>query len=377
MVEGPSGLIYVCERAKIPYDWKPSVREFTFHNGAKVVGFSGEEPDSLRGFQCGLAWLDEPAHIALIQDVWDMLLMGLRMDGFPGGAKALITSTPLPIPWLKELVKDPKARITRESTYANLDNLDPTFRDNVLTRYEGTRLGRQELHGEILQDVEGALWNWEIVEASRISIETTLEDLAATMDRIVVAIDPAGTSGRKSDETGIVVVGRRGPHYFILADHSGRYTPERWATRAVGLYEHWGADAIVVERNYGGEMVKSVLNNISQWPRVVEVTSRRGKLIRAEPVFSLYEQFLVKHVPNLNELEEQMTEWIPGNFSPDRLDALVHGVTELAGNARPAQISTASGLIIPNNSPGGKFLNTNFAEAHRAPLNRPTVRSWS
>lgn len=306
MVEGPSGLISVCERAGMTYNWEPSKRKFTFSNGAIVTGYSAEEPDSLRGPQQGLAWLDEPAHMPFIDAVWDNLLLGLRLDGVPGGAKALITSTPTPIQWLKDLVSDPKSRVVRVSTYKNLDNLDPTFRDNILAKYEGTRLGRQELHGEILEDVEGALWTWDLIEQGRYTQEGTLEQFAEQMDRIVIGIDPAGTSRRKSDETGIVVVGKQGNDMYILADASGRYTPERWARRAIDLYDHWSADAIVAERNYGGEMVRAVLDNISAFPRVREVNSTRGKLARAEPVFSLYEQDRVHHLPGLNDLETQL-----------------------------------------------------------------------
>jgi len=378
MVEGPSGLIYVCERAGISYTWEPSKKEFTFANGAKVFGFSGEEPDSLRGPQFGLAWLDEPAHMPLIEAVWDMLLLGLRLDGVPGGAKALVTSTPLPIKWLKELMADPKSRVVRVSTYANLNNLDPTFRDNILSRYEGTRLGRQELHGEVLADIEGALWTWDLIENARVAPED-LFAFARTMDRIVVGIDPAGTSRRKSDETGIVVVGKKDGHMYVLADASGHHTPERWARRACDLYDLWDADAIVVENNYGGEMVKSTLDNISKYPRVKEVNSTRGKLIRAEPVFAQYEQGKVHHTGNLTDLETQLTEWIPGKgSSPDRLDALVHAVTELSDHARPATLTTASGLLIPNSNRRKRSVPNSVGRIN-APerLTHATVRSWT
>jgi len=378
MVEGPSGLIYVCERAGMSFTWEPSKKEFTFGNGAKVFGFSGEEPDSLRGPQFGLAWLDEPAHMPLIEAVWDMLLLGLRLDGVPGGAKALVTSTPLPIKWLKTLMADPKSRVVRVSTYANLSNLDPTFRDNILSRYEGTRLGRQELHGEVLADIEGALWTWDLIEEARVEPED-LFAFARTMDRIVVGIDPAGTSRRKSDETGIVVVGKKDGHMYVLADASGHHTPERWARRACDLYDLWDADAIVVENNYGGEMVKSTLDNISKYPRVKEVNSTRGKLIRAEPVFAQYEQGKVHHAGPLTDLETQLTEWIPGKgSSPDRLDALVHAITELSDHARPATLTTASGLLLPNTN-RRKRSAPNQISRISAPerLTRATVRSWT
>lgn len=376
MVEGPSGLIYVCERAGMSYTWEPSKKEFTFGNGSKVIGYSAEEPDTLRGPQHGIAWLDEPAHMPLIEAVWDNLLLGLRLD-IPGGSKVLVTSTPTPIKWLKELVKDSKSRVIRVSTYKNLDNLDPNFRDNILKKYEGTRLGKQELHGEILQDVEGALWNWDLIERNRHKLDgQTLERFGETMDRIVVGVDPAGTSRRKSDETGIVVVGKRGDCLYILQDASGHYTPKRWASRAIDLYDHWNADALVVERNYGGEMVRDVMDNISKFPRVREVNSTRGKLIRAEPVFSLYEQDRVKHLPNLADLETQLTEWIPGSSeSPDRMDAMVHAAHELSDHARPAEVQVASGSVANRNRyKAGRSPSATVSTPGR--ITRPTVRSW-
>lgn len=388
MVEGDSGLIRVCERAKVPYEWSPSKREFTFHNGSKVFGYSGEEPDSLRGPQHGIAWLDEPAHIAQIAEVWDNLLMGLRLDGVPGGSKVLCTSTPLPTKWLKALISDPLTRTVRVSTYANLDNLDPNFRRTVIQRYEGTRIGRQELHGEVLADVEGALWNFDMIVPNRIVLrlpngdDAPLEDLIPQMDRIVVGVDPAGTSKKRSDETGIVVVGRKGREMYVLADASGRYTPSGWARKAVDLYEHWQANAIVAENNYGGEMVRSTLSNERSTAYVKEVNSRRGKLIRAEPVVSLYEQSLVHHARTLENvedgLEQQMTEWVPGKGdSPDRVDALVHAITELVEGNGESEIATATGIIVP--SPHSGMGRRRFGEsvALQARPSRPTVRSWS
>lgn len=377
MVEGKSGLIKVCEAANIGYTWEPSRALFTFANGCQVLGFSAEKPDRLRGPQYSLAWLDEPAHMANIVEVWTNLMMGLRTP-IPGGTKALVTSTPKPIPWLKKMIEHKKSRVVTVSTYENIDNLDEDFREELLETYEGTRIGRQELHGEILGDVEGALWNWELLEKCRITIEGTIEQFAATMDRIVVAVDPAGTSRRKSDETGIIVLGKRDGIIYILADASGRYTPQRWATRVMDLHDHWGADCIVVENNYGGEMVKSTLTNVSAFPRIREVNSTRGKLIRAEPVFSLYEQIKVKHVGVLTDFEGQLTEWVPGQGdSPDRLDAMVHGVHELMDHARPATIQRASGLIVPNRAiRKSRHQNIGTITAP-ARLTRPTVRSWS
>jgi phage terminase large subunit-like protein len=378
MVEGDSGLIRVCEAANVGYTWEPSRSLFTFANGCQVFGFSAEKPDRLRGPQYSLGWLDEPAHMASIQEVWDNLMFGLRIK-IPGGTKVLVTSTPKPIPWLKKMSEHKRAVIARVSTYANIDNLDEDFREELLETYEGTRIGRQELHGEILGDIEGALWTWDLLEKCRHQVDGTIEQFAATMDRIVVAIDPAGTSRRKSDETGIIVMGKKDGIIYVLADASGKYTPQRWAQRAVDLYDHWHADAIVVENNYGGEMVKSTLTNISAYPRIKEVNSTRGKLIRAEPVFSLYEQIKVKHVGSLTDFEGQLTEWVPGQGdSPDRMDAMVHGAHELMDNARPAEIQTASGLIIPKTASYNRSRSRQVASITApARLTRPTVRSWS
>jgi phage terminase large subunit-like protein len=339
MVEGPSGLIYACERAAVDYTWEPSKKEFTFGNGAKAFGYSAEEPDSLRGPQHGVAWLDEPAHMPLITEVWDMLLMGLRLDGVPGGAKVLCTSTPLPLKWLKELMKEEDTITVRVSTYANLNNLDPQFRKNVLKKYEGTRLGRQELHGEIIEDVEGALWQSQMIEDERVD-EMPDQDITP-FDRVIVAVDPAGTSTRRSDETGIIVLGRLAGHIYVLEDASGKYSPAAWANKVVAVFDKWQADRVIAEKNYGGEMVESTLRNVAAHLPLTMVQSRRGKALRAEPTVALYEQRKVHHVGLHEALEAQMTEWVPGDSdSPDRVDALVHGLTELGGLSAPAEIVT-------------------------------------
>lgn len=340
MVEGPSGLIYVCERAGVDYDWQPSKKEFRFANGALAIGYSAEEPDSLRGPQHGIAWLDEPAHMPLIEDVWDNLLMGLRLDGVPGGAKVLCTSTPLSTKWLKALIAEEDTVTVTVSTMANIKNLDPKFRKNVLRKYEGTRLGRQELHGEILEDVEGALWNSAMIEADR---QRDFDAEITPMERIVVGVDPAGTATRRADETGIVVVGQRGGHFYVLADYSGKYTPGGWAEKVSYAYMRHGADRVVAEKNYGGDMVENTLRNSSVNLPLTIVSSRRGKMLRAEPIVALYEQRKVHHVlhpEHLADLEAQMTEWVPGQEdSPDRVDALVHALTELSGNGEAAEIA--------------------------------------
>lgn len=341
MVEGESGLLAVFSRAGQAAEWEPSKRKITLGNGSIIHAYSGEEPDRLRGPQHGGAWLDEPAHIPLIVDVWDNLLLGLRMGSHP---RILCTTTPLPTKWLKELVKRPDTRAVRVSTYVNLDNLAPTFREAVLSKYEGTRLGKQELHGEILEDVEGALWNFGMIEPHRTML--TAED----MEYITIGVDPAGTANAKSDETGIIAVGRMAKHLYVLADVSGKYSPEGWAKATWDLFDLLGADAIVAEKNYGGEMVTSVLRNHRLQTRAALdgrldlVTSRRGKKIRAEPIVAYYEQGRGHHVQGLDTLETEQTTWVPGvGDSPNRVDALVHAATDVMKVTEPASIASPVG----------------------------------
>lgn len=357
MVEGESGLIRVCEIAGIDYTWEPSKREFTFQNGGKVYFYTAEEPDSLRGPQHHLAWLDEPAHMPLIDLVWDNLLLGLRLGDRP---RVLITSTPTPIKWVKNLVKEDDTVVVRVSTYANIDNLAPTFRKNVIKKYEGTRLGRQELHGEIIEDVEGSLWNAELIVLAH---QLVLEDfdgvpydtyLGVPFERVIVAVDPAGTSTKRSDETGIIVVARIGRNFFVLDDLTGKYTPDGWAKKVVYAYQKWGADRVVAEKNYGGDMVRSNMKNQDENLPITLVTSRRGKAIRAEPIVGLYEQGRVHHVGGLPLLETEQTEWVPGvGDSPNRIDALVHGITNLMKAGGKGEVASAVGNRITQGAPGG------------------------
>lgn len=334
MVEGPSGLIYVCERAGIGYDWKPSQMEFTFANGAKIFGYSAEEPDSLRGPQHGAAWLDEPAHMALIEEVWSNLLYGIRLPGHPGGARVLCTSTPLPLKWLRDLEEKESTEVVRVATRVNMVNLDPMFIDNVIKPLEGTRNGRQELDGEILTDTPGALWKGEYLQILRPEAVPSWE----AFERIVVAIDPAGSTKKRADDTGIVVVGLLEGKFYVLADYTGKYSPREWAKKAMYAYEVWHADAIIAEHNFGGDMVEENLTNEIERrpdmlpPRIIITRSQRAKDIRAEPIVGLYEHQAVAHAPHLKDLEDEMLGWVPGSGpSPNRVDALVFGITELQG----------------------------------------------
>ena len=335
MVEGESGILATSAPGARP-QWEPSKKELTWPNGAKGFLYTGEEPDRLRGPQHYDTWIDEPAHMPLIEDVWSMLLFGLRLVNGHGN-RICATTTPKPTKWMKELIADPTTVSVVASTYANIDNLAPTFAAQVLKRYEGTRMGRQEIHGEVLADVDGALWGWEMIEEHRVK---TAPELA----RVEVGIDPAGTSGKRSDETGIVVAGAAGGEFYVLEDASGTYSPETWARKSVAAYDRHSADAIVPETNYGGEMVVSTLKAVDESPRIRPVNSRRGKVLRADPIVALYEQGKVHHVGLHSDLEDQMITWVPGTTSPDRVDALVHVLTSLAKTVAPAAIATPLSL---------------------------------
>lgn len=360
MVEGDSGLLAVFAAAKISATFEPSKRQISIPcectpdaalpkhmNGHIIQLFTGDEPERLRGPQHAYVWLDEPAHFALIQAVWDNMQFGLRLGDHP---RILCSTTPLPTKWMKELIAEEDTVSVTVSTFANMKNLAPTFKKVMLKKYEGTRLGRQELYGEVLEDIQGALWTWALIEDNRklphIDEEgnrhypVTVED----MERIVVAIDPAGTSSKKRDETGILVVGKIGDHYYVIEDASGTFTPEGWASKAWEMFDKYGADKVVAEKNYGGEMVLSTLRNVRKGGPVDLVTSRRGKALRAEPVVALYEQGTVHHLDLFEKLETQMTEWVPGmSDSPDRVDALVHGITKLYEGSAPGSFASPAG----------------------------------
>lgn len=341
MLEGESGILTIAPPDHRPV-YEPSKKRLTWPNGAIGTLFSAEEPDRLRGPEHYYAWLDEAAHWPLVQECWDNLLFGLRLGQRP---RILITTTPKTRPWLKELVADERTRKVTVSTYANIDNLSPIFAERIINRYEGTRLGRQELYGEMLQDVEGALWTWEIIEEPRV-------ESAPELGRIVVAIDPAGSTRVNADQTGIVVAGTDYYDWFVLEDRSGQYTPRGWGHAAMAAYERHDADAIVVERNFGGDMVKENLRHCGFDGKIIETTSSRGKTLRAEPIVGLYEQGKVHHVGVLEDLEAQMTEWVPEDSdSPDRVDALVFAVTELSKRRARATVASPTSLTkrTPNN----------------------------
>jgi phage terminase large subunit-like protein len=328
LVEGESGLLAVHPPEFRPV-YEPSKRRLTWPNGAQATLYNGTEPDQLRGPQHDAALLDELAKYAHAQDTWDMLQFGLRLGLRP---RQCITTTPRPLPLLKQIMGSETTVVTRGSTFENRSNLAPSFLDQIVKRYEGTRLGRQELLAEILDDVPGALWTRAMFDEARI-------DKAPDLRRIVVAVDPSGTSGDDDgDSIGIVVAGLgidgRG---YILADRTCSLSPAGWGRRVVEAYRDFSADRVVAERNFGGEMVAAVIRTAAKEARLPvaykDVTASRGKVQRAEPVAALFEQRRIKMVGAFSELEDQCcaltSDGYVGEGSPDRADALVWAITEL------------------------------------------------
>lgn len=323
MVEGESGILAICPKHERP-NYLPSKRRLEWPNGAKSLIFTADEPERLRGKQHSGLWADE---IAAWQypEAWDQAKFGLRLGNNP---QACITTTPKPSKLIKDLIKDPVCIVTRGSTYDNRGNLAPSFFAQIIKTYEGTRLGRQELNAEILDDNPGALWNHKQIDALRVTERPHLK-------RIVVAIDPAVTSGEDSDETGIVVAGMGADdHVYVISDLSLIESPDGWARCGVKAYHDNKADRIIAETNNGGDLVEAVIRTVDVNVSYKKVTASRGKMIRAEPIAALYEQGRVHHVGSFDKLEDQMCEYSPisSKKSPDRMDALVWAITELTEN---------------------------------------------
>lgn len=319
MIEGESGLLNVGQPQERP-TYEPSKRRLTWPNGAIATVFSADKPDRLRGPQHDGAWADEIAAWRY-PEAWDQLMFGLRLGDDP---RVVATTTPRPIPLIKELVESDTTHVVRGSTYDNRANLAPAFFEKIIARYEGTRLGRQELYAEILTDVPGALWNRSMIEIGRVAKPPT------TLRRIVVSIDPAASANEDSAETGIIVAGiGEDGHGYVLEDVSLTASPDKWARQAVSAFYVHGADRIVAEVNNGGDMVEHTLRTVDRTVPYKAVRASRGKEIRAEPVAALYEQGRIHHVGYFGPLEDQLCTWLPGEKSPDRLDALVWALTEL------------------------------------------------
>lgn len=344
MVEGESGLLSVCwagdktvtgEPLGRPA-YEPSKRRLTWANGAIATLFSAEEPERLRGPQAEAMWADELASWKYLRETWDMAMFGLRLGDYP---RVCITTTPKPLKLIREIMQDKRTVITRGSTFDNVGNLAPTFLQSIRDKYEGTRLGRQELHAEVLEEAEGALWTRAQVE--RIQHRGPLPE----MKRVVIAIDPATTATEESDETGIIAAGLgMDDRAYVLEDASGRYAPDKWAAKAVELYKRHGAHMIVAEGNQGGEMVTHTIRTAWANAPVTRVHAKVGKRARAEPVAALYEQDKVSHCAAMPDLEDQMVIWEPlsGMPSPDRLDAMVWALTELMLKAKAPTAQTGA-----------------------------------
>lgn len=332
-IEGPSGMLAISPPEFRP-TYEPSTGKLLYPNGALCHLCSAEEPERLRGLNLDGAWCDEIVTWGKCEYAWDVLSMAIRVDGPLGDAPRIVCSTtPKPIPLIRSLAKSELTVVTRSRTQDNAANLSRTALAQLMEKYGGTTLGRQELDGELLDDGSGTLWTREMLDALR--VEPSPDRI---FRRIVIAIDPAGSSHERSDETGIIVCAYGTDNKgYILEDLSGRYSPGGWARQAVRAYKHWNADKIVAENNFGGEMVTATIHSEDSTVPVKVVHASRGKLVRAEPIMALYEQEKVHHVGAFPTLEDQMVEWVPGSGnSPDRMDALVWGLTELMVESQPA-----------------------------------------
>lgn len=339
--------------AVTPPDEAPDVRfkpvRLRWQSGAVAFGYNGTEPDQLRGPEFDTAWVDELAKYKKATDLWDMLKFTMRR----GDPRVLVTTTPRPIPIIRHLIADSKTAVTRGKTTDNADNLPPQFLDEIMAKYAGTRLGRQEIEGEIIDDVPGALWTSAILDASRV-------DEAPEMARVVVAVDPSGTTGKDDgDAIGIVVAGRgvdgRG---YVLADDTCKLSPEGWGRRAVTAYHRHEGDRIVAETNFGGDMVRYVIKQVDAGVPFKAVSASRGKSVRAEPISALFEQGRVSIVGSLPELEDELKQTTASGFigdaSPNRMDAMVWALTELMLTWQ-ASDSSSSPVAIPSAASGWGF----------------------
>lgn len=337
MIEGESGILTVSPPWNRP-DYTPSKRKLRWKNGVTALCFTAEKPRQLRGPQCHAAWADEVAAWQY-DDAWDQLQMGTRLGSDP---KTCVTTTPRPTRLIRALLADASTRTTRGTTYDNAANLAPQWYAETLKKYEGTRLGRQELNAEVLGDTPGALWTLARLDASRVA-------RAPDLIRVCVSVDPSATSSETSDETGIIGAGvSAAGEGYVLRDVSGKFSPAEWGERAVLLHDELSADFIVAESNNGGEMVGHVIRSAAEKLHregkrssshivVRLVHASRGKTTRAEPVAAFFEQLRAHIVGVLAKLEDQLTTWdaSTGQPSPDRLDALVWALWALMIEGKP------------------------------------------
>ncbi len=326
VLDGPGGIMAVCPPAERPR-FQSKDMTLVWPNGAKSLLFSAEKPERQRGPQCYKLWCDELAAWRYLEDTWDQAMFGLRLGTNP---QAVVTTTPKPLKLIKALRSDPRTKLTTGTTYDNNANLAPKFYARIISKYEGTRLGRQELNAELLDDNPTSLWRRSEIDALRVRE-------APQLSRVVVGVDPAVSAKADSDETGIVAVGqdeRWPPHYYVLLDSSGIYKPKGWAEEALAAYKNLRADRIIGEVNNGGDLVEANLRAVDIAFAYKSVHATRGKTIRAEPVAALYEQSRVHHVGSFPQLEDEQCDWDPSlpaekQRSPNRMDALVWAISEL------------------------------------------------
>ena len=341
MIEGDSGILRTARNDFYP-NYEPSKRLITWPNGVKAQIFYAEEPNTVRGPNNFRAWVDEPASF---QDASiglkgpngeDTAMSNLLMTLRKGSPQLLVTGTPKPLKLVQDLLRYEGAIIVRGGTRENKMNLAPRWLKEMEAQYEGTRLGKQELDGEVLDDNPNALWRRAWIEEARVAVPP------GDMERIVIGVDPAASSGENSAETGIISGGRwwhpgeERYHFYLFGDRSLRGTPREWATAARDAYKFYRADRVVAEKNNGGEMVEFTMKTVAPDVAYSDVWASRGKTTRAEPISALYEQGRVHHVgdPRIFQiLEDQYCNWIPGMLSPDRLDAAVWCLTELNDSA--------------------------------------------
>ena len=339
-LEGESGLIAVLNRYDELDQYNRSQGALTLKNGSRIKIFSGEEPERLRGPQHHGAWVDELAAFRYLQETWDQLQFGLRLGQHP---QVVVTTTPKPRGLLKELMTrtDNTVVITRGSTFDNAANLAPTALLELRARYEGTTLGKQELYGEMIDVVDGALFTRQQIDDNR--SDKPIGRIMST----VVSVDPAVTNNDSSDETGIVVCASDDQgNGYVLADLTMKGRPDQWANATINAFDQWKCDCIVVEVNQGGDMVAQTLRTVRSLLPIKEVRATKGKRLRAEPIAAMYEQGRIHHLGTFPQLEDQMCTWVPDEGkSPDRLDAMVHGFTYLTSRGMSQGFIAQMGIM--------------------------------
>lgn len=320
MVEGPSGILAISPTHERP-QFFPSRQLLVWPNGAQARLFASTAPEALRGPQFDAAWCDELAKWKYADATWDMLQFGLRLGLHP---QQMITTTPRSVPLLRSLIDDPQCKVTRSTSQANAANLAPSFLRDIVGRYAGTRLGRQELDGELLPDQAQGYWTTDLLERQRCTARPVLA-------RVIVSLDPAVSAGARANACGIIVLGQAASgEAYVLADETRQgLTPLNWAHHVGAVYAQYGASLLVAEVNQGGALVRDII--LREFPHIEFMAVRAGvnKAQRAEPIAALYERGMVFHYGRFDALEDEMIRYCGSGASPDRLDALVWGLGEL------------------------------------------------